>query len=191
MSRKASKIPKFTGQLAEPIKMLRPHLVIIEGGEAQTMTDRERQADTNRVLDDLLTRRLEKLPALLRHYGVKTGEKFGGLGQGTLLFLIVRMACDFIPGFQTVDEAARRIGRPRKHDPEYLKQLITLVDLIKKMGLATTDEEACAIFAETTEDPSLGSPRRKSAREKRARSLANLLSAARAGAKRKANKALH
>lgn len=174
----ARKIPKFTGALAEPIKMGRLSLL--------KMTAEEQRAAIAKINTDLLARRIDKLPALLRHYGWK-GGKLGEVSAGQLLGFIARLACDFIPGFQTVDEAARTKGRPRKHDSESLEALLHMIDIIKKLGLATTDQEACAVHVECSEDP----PRRRTDREKRARSLANLVSQARASAKRKESKAIH
>jgi hypothetical protein len=165
MAQKKPKLPKFTGTLANRIKERRLDL---------SATQEERSAATFSIFQQ----RLEKLDDLLRFYGWKGGEKWGQATVGDMILVILRMAEDFVPGFQTF-----LAGRPKeKLTPETLR---LLVETAKRIGVATTDEQACGLIAESIE-PDLASPRRGSERAKRAKTLANRVAKARASKRRKA-----
>jgi hypothetical protein len=128
---------------------------------------------------DIDRRKLAKMLLLARYYGIP-GDKMDAV---TAFFLALRLAEDFVKGFSVTfsgDEGGpKRAGRPKSADPEFW---LDTVDLIKQIGMAKTDLEAAEKWVEYT------NPKLKTAQERkqRARTIANLVSAARTGQKRKA-----
>jgi hypothetical protein len=120
MARAKSKLSKFTGSLAKPIK--RPRLNPLASQE-------ERDAS----FKDVFTQRFVKIGELMRFYGLSR-EKWGEAGTGELIAVILGMACDFVPGFQL-----DRVGRPPKHDVTSQHQLLLIIDVILAIGLADSD----------------------------------------------------
>lgn len=190
MPRKASKLPKFTGSLAKPIKRP-PARILIDG---RLMTKEELSEETNKEINAISGQRLEKMKDLLRFYGWKSEGPLHEVTAGVLFFVLYRMACDFVPGFQVTDKGGGA-GRPKKHDADSLKTLLMFIDVIKTVhsreyGRPVTDLEACEFFAES-QDRSLVGARNASARMAATKTLANLVSQGRASAKRKAEGKVH
>lgn len=166
MTRAKSKLPKFTGELAKPIKQQR--LTVLASQE-------EREA----AIANVFMQRTEKIGDLLRFYGLSR-EKWGQATPGELFNVIFKMGCDFIPGFQTDNG----VGRPSKHDAESQRGLLTLIDFIRKRGLAGSDLKACEVWADCE-------GHKGSALAKRVKTLANLVSRARASKARQAARAIN
>jgi len=157
----------FTGPLAEPIEAPRPSL-------AWAHDSQELREFLQRESLSILLQRLKKLVLLADHYGIaKTPDALTRFAA-----LAMSLAIDFVPGFRTDLDAKPRRGRAKVHTPQRLASLLAMVEMVKKLGMANTDRDACR-FVATADDPDLGGPRCRTALQRRTRSLAKLVSRAR------------
>jgi hypothetical protein len=152
---------KFTGVLAKPIKPLR-----------LSMLDTEES--WGREFLRIFTEKLEKLEVLQAYYRVP-----GKLGSTvTLLLLLTRLAEDTVPGFmEEGDSRLNRPGAPKKHDDHTLFLLLARVEALRMKG--HDDKIACQKIA-TEDAPKLAEASNRTKREKRGKTLQNLLAKARA-----------
>jgi hypothetical protein len=177
----------FVGVLAERIVLPAPPLILLTDPAAEQAWLDERSAA-------VFAARLGKIEALARHYGQTAPIAEILNSPGYLLGLLISLAIDFVPGFQyflsgsgeTIPQPGA--GRPRR-DPEFLPQLLRVIDVIRAGGLATTDDAALEVYVDTHR-PDLAGVRNTRRRAKHIKSLKNLLAAGRAGASRKAAREL-
>jgi hypothetical protein len=170
---KEPKVPKFTAQLLAPILIKLP----------------EHDADGRLILDLTATvERFRKLELLARHYQA-TGED----GKVDFSALAMRLACDFVPGFEVLyDEPAARTaklpntyrggGRKLKGSgklPEELNGplLLRLFETFRQ-SLDESEREIAGRIAVAVR-PELKGTRNRKEREGAAKSLRNRLAAAR------------
>lgn len=154
-------MPQFKGTLATPIARLRPS-ILSDSDEA--IAEEHQRA---------LTERLDKVPALAQHYGIT-----GKLGYAQILLLLLALASETVPGFMFDDSRdLRRAGAPKKHDNHSLFLLLLRVEALRLEGMG--DEEACQAIAEEDNPTKYAGPANRSDREKRGKTLQNLLSKAR------------
>jgi hypothetical protein len=116
----------------------------------------------------VIAQRLKKLEHLAQHYGLKNDER-GLFSQGKLLALVLFLANDCVPGFQTVVEGqpTGKRGAPRKLDLLHDRRLLPgLLEVVKKASGAKTDQQAGEYIAEIMEG------RKGDAKKKRGETLA-------------------
>ena len=134
-----------------------------------------------------------QIEPLARHYGCTKPVSEIVNSKGLLLGLLIRVATDFVPGFQVVVSGYGPISQPGagrpKRDPTFIPQLIRVIDFILTTGTVTTDDAALELYVETVEE--LAGPQNTRRRAKRVKTLKNLLAAGRAGATRKQARELH
>jgi hypothetical protein len=135
---------KFTGKLAEPIKIARlPEI-------ADTSSD-ELMRDANEWIrkfnsDERKRANLEwakKLPLLFDHYGIDRKET-----EADWINLVLRLVQDLdVPGFRILDNEVRR-GRKRTRDIGLIMALYRDVELVKrdKLPKKCTDSDAICIL---------------------------------------------
>jgi hypothetical protein len=171
----ARKVATFNGEvgteMATPIRI--PRMPLDMSPESPEATEFYRKADAYIAL-----MRMAKIVAYAKQCGIDPKE-LTGAGISLAAFLAIDAG---IPGLQTiVDEKEKGTpGRPRtRNNADEMQFLLDMVELIKRTKWADTDKEACAIWAEC-ESPKLSSKAHKADRDKRARTLANLVSKFRA-----------
>jgi hypothetical protein len=175
----------WTGVLLEPI--LYPGIPI-----ATSLNPAACEEWHKTMIATLAGKHFEKIPALARRYNIPLKDL---RDPGLLAVVIVALADDLgVPGFQVeitgLGETIRHgTGRPRR-DPEFLPQLVRVIDLILALGHATTDDGALEIYVKT-HHLELAGPQNSKKRARWLKTHRNLLSAWRAGADRKAAGELH
>lgn len=136
--RKATK-RKFSGVLDRPMvwKVLPPAHVPMLGGP---ISDEERRSVERANLDQLL----ERLRALFKHYEVDPAS------PGADSTLILRLAQDFVPGFESRSIARRGPGATKKWDAFPSARLLANVARIRKCGgtAKISARKACHILTE-------------------------------------------
>jgi hypothetical protein len=166
--------PKFTGDLAKPIRTA----LQLPGAAG----------DGTRILPPdyrVMIEHWRKLELLFEHYGIAERS-----GSSAWFCLAYRLACDCVPGFQAVydDPIARalklpnavpRHGPPRKL-PEWMPDEILkkFADLYVREGIAADVSNASEIIACAIE-PELAKPHNSTERKKRAKTIQNKVSTAR------------
>jgi hypothetical protein len=163
-----SKERPFTGEMATPIRLPRMPLGISpDSSEEKEFLEKA----------DFYVRfaQMRKIVEYAKQQGFDPKRL-----TGTGIAFAVTLGIDAgIPGLQVIPADHRRgRARTRKND-EDMQFLLDVIELIKRMESLDTDIAACAIWAEC-ESPDLASPQRHKSREKRARTLRNLVIKARA-----------
>jgi hypothetical protein len=163
---------KFTGKLATPIEGYPARFQLedihLNGAESHQKSQKLFAEHTQRIAMEQFI----KLPLLADHFNIPTAEP----GYLRFILLAIKLAEEIgIPGFQIRGDRRQR-GRSRtRGDPNSQEYLYFAIELVKKLGLAKGDADACKIWAEC-EDPQLARKGRGIDRQKRARTLANLVS---------------
>jgi hypothetical protein len=157
---------KFEGELATGISVEVP---LLSGGDEKAL---ERQLDA--LAQNVHDKMAAKMPLLLQHYGLPVPEDGRDL-VAVMPFLAIRLARDFVPGFQlTIESEGREVGRPRSRSRgNNLEFMSIMIEMIRRICGAKTDAEACEILA-VCEDPEL--KRAAGDRKARARTIANQIS---------------
>jgi hypothetical protein len=178
MPRSKTQISKLPRDLRDPMEFGRPSIAWTDAEVAAWFDERWRF---------ILSERLRKLDVLLRELKAPIGD-----AQARLLWLCIELAKKLYPGFCTELDGAERKGRARRGKGQEGRALedpttaLMVVEQMRQNGIAETDLDACKILAGIL-DESLKSPARKSALERKARSLASVVSTTRASASRKAD----
>ncbi|HEX4573049.1 MAG TPA: hypothetical protein VH184_21635 [Dongiaceae bacterium] len=113
-------------------KILPPAHVPVLGGAP---SDEERRAAQRHNLDQLALR----LAALFKHYGIDPGSADADS------VVVLRLAQDFVPGFEIRSIAKRERGRPKKWDVLRAARLLADVARLTKRGASA--QNACRILA--------------------------------------------
>jgi hypothetical protein len=112
--------PKFPGFLNRPI----PKLVVFPFGVPPSDTNKEQKVAYDKRVTEL---RLEKLVALLKHYGIPQSKKH------CWLMLSFCLAVDCVPGMSIVDRSPRRARPKEKWGQELVYQLCGEIDAIRAL----------------------------------------------------------
>jgi hypothetical protein len=135
------------------------------------LNERERREFIAAEVERIQVERVKKLELLCSHYRIEAQPN-----EGKYLILALRLAVDFVPGFQADrDQRHRGPGAPRRNTAERLHYITVMIGAMQRLGLANNDASACALFVEI-ENPEL---KRSIDRKKRARTIQNLLPAGR------------
>jgi len=165
---------KFEGALAEPIDTgLFMPLLVDAPGWPEYFTEKDKI---------LRARRLAKMPELARHLGINLepfnlSDPANGFGLMMLYAVVAeKLAALVVPGFR---EKSRG-----KNAREVVRFTRMAIDAAKALGKTPSDLDACRDILKL-ETPSLARAGNKSALEKKAKSLRNLVAKDRAGAARR------
>jgi len=175
--RSKTHVSKLPRDLRDPIEFGRPSLAWDDAQVAAWFKQRHAF---------VLTEQMRKLDVLIRELNPEAAGS-----PGALMWLCIELAKKLYPGFCTELDGVARKGRPRRGKDKEGGALddptaaLMFVEQFRKAGKAESDLDACKILAGIL-DESLLSPARKSALERKARSLASVVSTTRASAKRKA-----
>lgn len=175
MPRKVSKIPKFTGELAKPIDTR-----IVFPANKQYWDEY-----IKKKLDALDKERLRKIPLLAKFLGIKFDHLDLNKWEDLAAFygcLAMNLAILVCPGFQH--------KQPSKTPREIVRWLLIAIEKGKAMGVYKSDLDGCVDFLKQHE-PELVRPGNRTALQKRARTLRNLVAQDRASLKRAHAKKLH
>jgi len=82
----------------------------------------------------------QRVSALYEHYGLDQAS------QGAEIKLVLRLACDFVPGFEILTGPKRGKGRPKKWHEFKSPELLADVSALKRMG--KTALNACRILSQ-------------------------------------------
>jgi hypothetical protein len=110
------KVPKFSGALQTPIIQSLSNQPEIDG-----------VAHIDEAMNSILSRRIEKLIFLLKHYNLEDKND-------PWLLLSLRLGCAFVPGLRVLREAPRGRGRPKgakKWTGKARDELIAAVDAVR------------------------------------------------------------
>jgi hypothetical protein len=171
MARKKSSEHKFRNpQLNAPILAYRPSL---------TATDK----DTAKMAGAVTAEQARKFNLLFAEFEIDRGDpKSNGALIASLSSLAYKLACLYVPGMQmTFDRPGRGAPKKREGLGSNPALLLGMVDLAKHMTGIESDKKAVE-YVLLSQEPDLKSPKRKTERDKRVRTLANLVSKARTDA---------
>jgi len=151
-------------RLNEPILVRRPSILAEDGDIAKMSAVVQKE-------------KARKVKLLLAEFGIELGDSTETVMAG-LTVLVYKLADLYVPGMQIAFER-RGPGAPKRdgfsRNPALL---LAVVEMTKNnMGLES-DRKACE-FLVISENPDLRSPAKKGDRNKRVRTLANLVSKAR------------
>ena len=173
MPRSKTQISKLPKDLREPIEFGRPSLLWSEA---------ESDAWFKKRCQFVGLERTRKLFLLMDELKI-TGDSF----QTKMAVLVMTLAKNLYPGFSTTLDA-KRPGRPRRADGNQLppQGVLIMIDGMLKEGMAKTDLEACKIWLGYNDENKRFS---RSELDKKAKSLASVISTLRSlGRKKAANK---
>ena len=164
MTRAKRKGPVFTGELAKPIDLRTVY----------TLNRDEWPVIVEQHTAELFRIRKERLVPLAKALGIKFEHlDLTNYADLTAFYghLAINLAVQFgIPGFQE--------KKPGKWPRELVHGLVEIIDWAKAEGKAKSDFQVCLDFVKDRE-PELKRPGQGTAAKKRARTLANLVAAAR------------
>jgi hypothetical protein len=168
MPRKASKLPKFTGELAKPVS-----------SDVIVPLDRKHWDEFIRFRSDQIhTARLKKMPLLATCLGISFDHlnlKDGADRAAFFGAIAMNLAILVCPGFKEKS--------PGKWPREIVRWVLMGIEEGKSIGQCKSDLDGCISFLKQSE-PELARPQNRTQLRKRARTLRNLIAADRAELKR-------
>jgi hypothetical protein len=123
---------RYSGILAEPVLWEYPRPSILLGDPTPDEVDRMAQANSRQLA--------ERMAALFRHYGINPADDFA-FGQ-----LALKLAIDWVPGFQVVFKPPKGVGRPSKWKGG-IKGVELFADVKALVRKGHSERAACRILA--------------------------------------------
>lgn len=174
MTRKTSKLPKFTGELAAPIETT---VVFGANEEYWKKQSDQRSAELHKL-------RVKKMPALARALGIKFDHLDLNKEADMVSFygcVAMNLAILVCPGFRE---------KERKTSRELVRHALVAIEQAKQLGHIKSDLDGCIAIVRSLE-PELAKASNRTRLKQRALTLRNLIAQDRAMLKRAHAKKLH